>query len=225
MCVQAHLAPEGMRLLEHVCTYRYINIGEPLFYEGEIGNSFAIILEGVLQPSHHGAVSAPLANSSASKHWHALGTVTKLMAGSRIKLPPNELTTPPGGGGPAKNKKPPPIAPTDSFATRVNNYSSEMDQETASTAVARANQLGPGHTVGMAALIVGDKGAACDWHRHDDAIAAERTLVAIITKGQDLQQMLEVRLLLSSALPPPLPRGTFSRHPRLFPEGGTTVHA
>ena len=56
----------------------------------------------------------------------------------------------------------------------------------------QANQLAAGATVGMASLLVGPNGAACDWHKHDDAVAAERSLVAVVHKGHDLAALIEI---------------------------------
>ena len=54
----------------------------------------------------------------------------------------------------------------------------------------KAHQLGPGSIVGLTAMLVGEKGAVVQWHEHDDVVAAEPSLVAVIHKGYELQLFL-----------------------------------
>ena len=68
------------------------------------------------------------------------------------------------------------------------------------TAVSRGNELGPGTAVGFAAALVGEKPSACEWHKHDDAMAAEPSHVAMIQKGADLTAALELVPSLEASL-------------------------
>ena len=56
----------------------------------------------------------------------------------------------------------------------------------------KRNQMGAGCLVGLAAMLVGDRGASVAWHEHDDALGAEESLVAVVSRRHDLAGVLQL---------------------------------
>jgi CRP-like cAMP-binding protein len=198
-----------------LCTLRAVDKGQPVFHAGELGNSIAIVVRGMLQPTCHGAVAAALAPSKADTHWKALSDVKGLL----------DLANQARGGEGGPNKSPTLAAKAAKAAAKKEGDSTDDaaagsgqqkahdggggdaaggvfaalakrrkadGSDTDSSANSRGNQLGPGTPVGVATMMVGDTGAHVAWHEHDDVAAAEPSLVILVHKGLDLSSFLEL---------------------------------
>ena len=203
MVVKARVTEPHDRLLTALCTFRYVRPGKPVFLKGEIGNAFAIVLRGVLQPTCHGAVAVALDFSSAEKHWKSLKPVRNIKdalskasgtaSTSSADVPAGAGTgTGTGGEGGSTTG-----APAEMMAHSRNGEAQDKDvgyvgsdDKDVVNSTTKTNQLGPGSTIGVAAMLVGDDGAAVPWLDHDDAVTAEGAVVAIVNKGHELTQFL-----------------------------------
>lgn len=179
----AQLDSFGIRRLTISANYRLVQPRQPVFREGELGNSLAVVVDGLLQPTCHGAIAAPLASSAAATRWKALSAATKLMSLSKIsggatkvkglpshatqpRLPPR---TPLRGKEETPEANGPAAVLSTSTLDKIKSVNDKMSDE--QTDPIQSYKLSAGTIVGVAAVVVGDQ-PACDWHKHDDAMAA-----------------------------------------------------
>ena len=214
---RSKLTDPQLRSLHAICTLRAVDKGAPVFHAGEYGNACAIVLRGVLAPQAHGSVAAAIAHSQAGQHWKAIHDVTGLlfskasplaalkaavakekaaMAAAPAQTPLKEPSGAAGlnggngnahGSGGASATAGRSASPTHASPPHGHGPDAEMDPGST-----KANQLGPGTAVGVAAMLVSDRGAKVAWHEHDDVVAAEPALVAMVPKGADLTAFIGV---------------------------------
>lgn len=212
---RSRLTDPQLRTLSAVCTLRSVGKGQAVFHAGELGHAFAIVVRGVLAPAAHGAIAAAIGLAQAHQHWKAVHDVTSLLSKSplsALKAKAATTASPPAIGaiadgstaavdasasaanGAAQPRTPPKVQVHDPNHGRPTptSHPGSHPRDPMEPGAMKLNQLGPGTPVGVAAMLVGDKGAHVAWLEHDDVVAAEPSLVAVINRGADLNAFLGI---------------------------------